>query len=193
MTQGTCLDIWLHQNGQKYGPYSEQALRDWVAQGRVQANTLAWHQDVADWTPLSSLLALTPGQPPMAPPVYMPGTADTAQNTINTIAGYEKCSGIIWLILGIIQCLTLVAIIAGVWNILAGISRLRAAPLIQQRHPDVPAAFEGVGLLIAIGLINLFFGGIIGVVAVAFDFFIRDMVLKNRALFDASPQSPAAA
>lgn len=187
--RGNGLDIWIYQNEQRHGPYAEPSLREWLAQGRVLPTTLAWQPGMQDWTPLSALLGLAPAPPPLpqaaiAPPPYPRAAVDAAANTIRSIANYEKCSGIVWLIIGILQCLTLIAIIAGVWNIIAGISRIRSVPLILQRHPGIPAAFEGVGQLIAIGLINLFLGGVIGVVAVIFDFFIRDLVLKNRALFD---------
>lgn len=188
-SQGENVDIWIYQNNQRHGPYAEPALRDWITEGRVLPDTLAWKTGMQDWAPLSALLGLPPAlpQPAFVPPPYPAAAAgDAAEHTVRTIASYEKISGIIWLILGIVQCLSLIAIIAGVWNIVAGISRIRSAPLILQRHPGVPAAFEGVGMLIAIGLVNLFLGGFIGVIAVIFDFVIRDMVLKNRALFEGS-------
>ncbi len=181
------MDIWIYQNNQRHGPYAEAALHDWINQGRVQPDVPAWKAGMQEWAPLSSLLGLPPSLPQatVVPP-WPAAAGNAAEHTICTIASYEKISGIIWLILGIVQCLSLIAIIAGVWNIVAGISRIRAAPIILQRHPGVPAAFEGVGMLIAIGLVNLFLGGFIGVIAVVFDFVIRDMVLKNRALFDGS-------
>lgn len=186
------MEIWIYQNNQRHGPYAEPELREWIAQGRVQPSTLGWHSGLHDWAPLSALLGLSASLPPpmpqtgITPPPYPAQASDAAEHTIRSIASYEKCSGIIWLVIGIVQCMTLIAIIAGIWNIVAGISRIRSAPLILQRHPGIPAAFEGVGQLIIIGLINLFLGGVIGVVAVIFDFYIRDMVLKNRALFDGS-------
>ena len=49
---------------------------------------------------------------------------------IATIADYERASAIIWLILGIVQVLSIVAIIAGVWNIIAATSRFKMSPSV---------------------------------------------------------------
>lgn len=108
---------------------------------------------------------------------------DAEAQIISTIAAYEKISAVLWLIIGIVQVLSLVTIIAGAWNIYAAITRFRIAPPILARDERVPSAFEGVVGLIVIGAINLFLGGVIGVLFVAFDFYIRHLVLRNRHLF----------
>lgn len=113
----------------------------------------------------------------------MPGH-DVGEQTLRRIADYERISGILWLILGIVQVLMIVTIIVGIWNIYAATTRMKLQPLILARDSRVPAAYEGVGQLIVIGVLNLLLGGIIGVVFVVFDFIIRDMVLSNRHLFN---------
>jgi hypothetical protein len=109
---------------------------------------------------------------------------DAGEQTIRRIADYERVSGILWLILGIVQVLMIVTIIVGIWNIVAAVSRLNMRPMILARNARVPAAYEGVTQLIVIGALNLLLGGVIGVLFVIFDFIIRDMVLGNRHLFD---------
>jgi len=108
----------------------------------------------------------------------MPGH-DVGEQTLRRIADYERISGILWLILGIVQVLMIVTIIVGIWNIYAATTRMKLQPLILARDSRVPAAYEGVGQLIVIGVLNLLLGGIIGVVFVVFDFIIRDMVLMK--------------
>ena len=105
--------------------------------------------------------------------------------TVRRIADYERISGIFWIVLGVLQILTIFGAIAGIWNLFAGGSRIRMAGLILRRHPGVPAAFAGVAQLIVIAVLNLLLGGIIGIVFVVFDFVIRDKVLSNQHLFAA--------
>jgi hypothetical protein len=62
---------------------------------------------------------------------------------------------------------------------------------IYARDPRVPASFEPTGQLIVIGLINPLLGGVIGVIFVGLDFFIRYQVLANARLF-ARPSVPGA-
>jgi hypothetical protein len=103
---------------------------------------------------------------------------------IRRLADYEKISGFLWLALGIIQVLSVFAIIAGIWNLVICSTRFKMAGRIRRREASVPTDYEGVALLVILGVINLFFGGVIGVLFVAFDFFVRDKVLSNKHLFD---------
>lgn len=117
--------------------------------------------------------------------------------TINRIAGYMRVSGILWLVLGILQVaaglglafaagLTLTLVVVGVWNIIAATSRLNIVALIKSRDASVPATWEGIAGLVIVGVANLLIGGLIGVAIVIVDFVVRDHILKNRALFTRS-------
>ena len=113
-----------------------------------------------------------------------PASGNQSDETlIRQIADYEKLSGILWIGLGVIQVLTVIAVIAGIWNLYAGYTRIKAQPLILARHKSVPDSFESINGLVIIGLINLILGGVIGVLFVAFDYVIRDKVLSNKHLF----------
>ena len=114
-------------------------------------------------------------------------TTQDRDNFIRRIADYEKISAIFWLILAIVQIFSVVAVIAGIWNLFASISRFAMIKKISLVSPDVPSAYEGVAQLIIIGLINLFLGAVIGIVFVALDFYIRDQILKNKHIFSPSP------
>lgn len=112
------------------------------------------------------------------------GTTTDAQGFAGKIAGYEFLSGIFWIILGALQCLTIVGVIAGVWNIYAATRRFKLAKAIRALDPGVPAAFQDAGPLVVMAAVNLILGGVIGVVFVAFDAYIRSQVLKNAHLFN---------
>lgn len=195
------MNIYINRQQQNYGPYTDHVLAEWIKTGQISPADLAWCEGQS-WQPLGVLLqGLGYGQahnvPPPPPPPSASYYTPTRSNpypfyvdtdaTVKRIATYEKVSGYFWIALGILQCLLVVSVIAGIWNIFAGISRIRAAGDIEQRSPDVPAMFEGVGQLIIIGLINLFLGGIIGVVCVGLDFYVRSLVLSNRHLFEPNP------
>lgn len=105
------------------------------------------------------------------------------QNLIRRLADYERLACIFWMVLGVFQICLVFTAIAGIWNIIASISRWKLPDRIRQRDPTIPQAYQGVSQLIIIGIINLFLGGFIGVLFVAFDFYIRDQVLTNTHLF----------
>lgn len=105
------------------------------------------------------------------------------QTLLRRLSEYVTWSGIAWIVLGAIQILTLFAAVAGVWNIFAGITRIRTGKAIKARSALVPAAFQGIAGLVIIGLINLVLGGVVGVILVGVDFFLRDKVLTNAHLF----------
>ena len=85
--------------------------------------------------------------------------------------------------IAIIQLISIYGAIAGIWNIIAGISRIQMVKRIKARESSIPNDFAGMGGLLTIGIVNLLLGGVIGLVFVAFDFFVRDKILSNRHLF----------
>jgi uncharacterized Zn finger protein (UPF0148 family) len=120
---------------------------------------------------------------------------ETDQKTVEKIAQYERISAILWMCLGVIQVaagaihgLMIAMIIIGVWNIHAAYSRLKLPALIRARSLSIPAMYEKQVLrLLIIGVLNLVLGGVIGAAFVVFDFVIRGMVLRHRALFTEEP------
>lgn len=102
---------------------------------------------------------------------------------IQQIADYERISGYVWIVLGAIQVVSVVGLIAGIWNIFAGRSRLQIVPHILERDATIPESFENISGLIVIAILNAFLGGVIGLLFVGLDFFIRDKVLTSRHLF----------
>lgn len=184
------MDVWLLRAGQKYGPYSLNEVEQWWRSGQLHPGDLIWHTGLPTWFSPQQAFSRTP---PLAtsPSLESPGTSD--DQIIRRLADYEKISAWLWMILGIVQVLTLVAAIAGVWNIFAAYSRFHVVPRIKARDPEIPTAYEGLGGIILIGVVNLFVGGVIGVVFAVFDLYVRDKVLSNRHLFNAAPAQAAPA
>lgn len=114
------------------------------------------------------------------------------QAFVRQMSSYSHWTGVGWIVLGAFQVLSLFGIIAGAWNIFAGISRVRFADRIKERDSSVPQNVEGLAEYIIIGLINLFLGGVIGVVLVGVDLLVRDRILTRRGLFEQPANAPAA-
>lgn len=123
---------------------------------------------------------------PSATPAPVPARGlDGAQAVADSIARYERLSGMLWIALAVFQILGVVTAIAGAWNLYAATTRFKVARSVEARERWIPAAFEPLGGLITIGLVNLVLGGVVGVVFVGFDLWIRAKVLANAAVFDA--------
>lgn len=103
---------------------------------------------------------------------------------IRRIADYEKVARVCWLIIAIIQILSIIGIIAGIWNIIAVASRWDMPKKILNKDYDVPEIYKPLSGLIIIGIINFIFGAFIGLLFIIMDFFVRDQVLKNSHLFN---------
>ena len=73
-------------NGQQYGPVSAEEIRRWIAENRVNAQTLVHLEGSQDWKPLGSLpefaSELKAVPPPIAPAPPSPAAASRASNKI---------------------------------------------------------------------------------------------------------------
>ena len=97
--------------GRKYGPITEDTVRLWLAEGRLQRTDLAWREGMAEWVQIGSLppfRAAGPAPPPAAvprgavhqPPPNAPGAvASMVCGIVGTVCCWVFCAG---LILGIV-------------------------------------------------------------------------------------------
>lgn len=98
---------------------------------------------------------------------------------------YELLAGIAWIIIGAIQCILVYTAAAGAWNIVNGIMRIRSAQNIQAGNSFVVTYFDQRKIwLIVLAVVNLILGGVVAVLLVLFDWYVRDYVLQNRAAFE---------
>lgn len=71
------MNIYLTRNGQQTGPYTEQQLLEMVKVGAASNADLAWHDGLADWQQLDSIISFG-AQPPPLP--SQPPTAEQKGN-----------------------------------------------------------------------------------------------------------------
>lgn len=57
-------NIYLHHDNEQVGPFTEEKIRRYLEEGRIQPTTLAWIEGAADWKPISELLGLASAPPP---------------------------------------------------------------------------------------------------------------------------------
>lgn len=115
-----------------------------------------------------------------------------AEQVAGRIKRCELVSGILWLIIGAIQLIVVWTAAAGLWNIINAIIRLRSVKNIQAGNPNVVPWYDGRrNWLIAFAVVNLVLGGVVGILLVAFDWWVRDFVLKNREVFEGPPACSA--
>jgi len=124
---------------------------------------------------------------------YNKAKAPSAADQVATrVRKCELASGILWLIIGAVQLVLVWSAAAGVWNIINAILRLRSVKNIYAGNPAVvPWYDDRRNWLIAFAIVNLVLGGVVGVLLVAFDWWVRDFALKNRAVFEGSPSQSA--
>jgi ABC-2 type transport system ATP-binding protein len=56
-------DIYLQIEGKQVGPLPEDQIRQFLAEGKIQANALAWHDGLPDWVPFVNLIGLSVDPP----------------------------------------------------------------------------------------------------------------------------------
>ena len=49
------MDIYIQKNGQNLGPYSIAQVNQYIGQGQLSHNDLAFHDGLTNWVPLSSI------------------------------------------------------------------------------------------------------------------------------------------
>jgi len=54
------MQIYIHRDGQQFGPYSLEQAQDYLRSGDLLAEDLAWHEGAADWMPLAGVVGVAP-------------------------------------------------------------------------------------------------------------------------------------
>lgn len=68
----------INRNGQQFGPYSADELKQYVAEGRVLPTDLAWEDGMPNWIPVSQVMAQQGMPAPMPMPGRFPGAPTVA-------------------------------------------------------------------------------------------------------------------
>ena len=63
------MQVWIGRNGERFGPYPDDEIRQWLRDGTCRPEELGWYEGMTDWRPLGELF---PEDRPATPP---PGAA----------------------------------------------------------------------------------------------------------------------
>lgn len=108
---------------------------------------------------------------------------------INTLSQRINTSGIIWLVIGILQILVglyinWVMIIVGVLNVISSIQDMNYSKSVLKNPTGIIAKFEPITGPVITLIYNLIIGGVIGVVGSIYYFIaIRNYVMENKPYF----------
>jgi hypothetical protein len=61
------MELYLHQNGERVGPYTEDQISAMLASGRVSRNDIVWHERLTEWQPIHVVFSLPAPVSPPAP------------------------------------------------------------------------------------------------------------------------------
>ena len=67
------MQVWIGRNGERFGPYTDDEIRQWLRDGTCRPDELGWYDGMVDWRPLGELfpeerpVAAADGVPPMPP------------------------------------------------------------------------------------------------------------------------------
>lgn len=70
----TDQQIWIGQKGERYGPYDEATVRQWIREGKFTSDALAWREGMVGW---AALVSLFPAPPTAKPRPVQPTRACT--------------------------------------------------------------------------------------------------------------------
>ncbi|KJV36681.1 RDD family protein [Luteibacter yeojuensis] len=79
------MQVWIGRNGERFGPYSDDEVRQWLRDGSTRPEELGWYEGMTDWRPLGELFpddraapgtATPPPPPPRAEQPFMGITED---------------------------------------------------------------------------------------------------------------------
>lgn len=70
------MQVWIGRNGERFGPYTEDDVRQWLRDGTCRPDELGWYEGMTDWRPLGELFPdarpepAANATPPPVPPFF---------------------------------------------------------------------------------------------------------------------------
>ena len=122
------------------------------------------------------------------------GNCQTVLDSNNTLTDEKlkvlseriKINAIIWLIIGIVQCCSVVFSIVGILNIISALKGLKHSKPVFHYRVGLVNAYKPIVSPIITLLYNLIFGGVIGVAGSIYYFVaIRGYIMENSEYFNA--------
>lgn len=94
------MEIYIYQDGQQVGPYSDEQIRGMVASRTISETDLGWHEGLPEWQPLNTILAFVP--PALVPTPTAPTSVKAKESVIQTnVKQGALVGGVVCFILGI--------------------------------------------------------------------------------------------
>jgi uncharacterized membrane protein len=121
--------------------------------------------------------------------------ASNHKQLAKTLSERAQISAILWLIIGIIQVISLAGVICGAWNIYCAYCRFKQSKAVLTPYPGLVQSYDKwmTNIIVSI-VINVLLGGVIGVAAAIFDLLaIRGYVLENKQTFEEMEADPSLA
>lgn len=186
-------DLWYYAaNGQdSRGPFPRAEIFQLAAAGIIQRTTLVWNEGMAQWLTFESCFGeakqVARGRP--GPENFFGFNSqlnDTPKTIANKIANLEIVSLSLWSILSILQIFLLPGMtvtIVGFYNAIMVATHFPTIEMIKNQNKEILNSYENTTPLIIAGVANLIFGAFLGVIIVAFDFYIRNIIIKNKSIF----------
>jgi hypothetical protein len=61
------MELYLYQNGEQFGPYTEDQISSMLTSGALSRDDLVWHEGLTEWQPLHVIFSLPAPVAPLAP------------------------------------------------------------------------------------------------------------------------------
>jgi hypothetical protein len=123
-------------DGREYGPATAEQLREWVKEGRVNAQTGVLAEGAAQWKPLSDYLEFAPMLARTIPPLPTPGPISiTPTPRANTMAVMGMVMGVLSITCGMCCCYGLPFNVLGIVFSLVALAQIKDDPRSQQGRP----------------------------------------------------------
>jgi hypothetical protein len=123
-------------DGREYGPITADQLREWIVEGRANAQTKALAEGAAQWKPLIEYLEFAPVLARMAAPGPAPAPISIAPiPRTNSMAMAGLVMGILSITCGMCCCYGLPFNVLGIVFSLVALAQIRNDPLSQEGRP----------------------------------------------------------
>ncbi len=151
----------IGSDGRTYGPTTADLLREWIAEGRADAQTQVWAEGASQWRPLAEYAEFAPLLAMRPPSLAAPGAAcSTTRSPSPSLATASLVMGLLSLTCGLCCCYGLP------FNLLGIVFALVA--LAQMRHQPWPRAGRGQAIAgLVLSLLSLALGAFLGVLSCA--------------------------
>lgn len=192
-------DLWYYAVDGKdsRGPFPRVEMFQLASAGIIQPETLVWNCQYSQWVSFAVCFGsadssgVTTGRTGCGPSSNASSTthSHSYDEVANQIANFEIASLVLWGLLALLQIFIIegtTVTIVGFYNALMVTTHSQYVPWIRKRRKSVVSVYDNVFGLVIAGLANLFFGAYLGVFLIGFDFYIRHLILKNRAVFNNS-------